>query len=186
MKQVNIMIGRFQPLTFGHLKCVDEAWNDLKIPTIIAMIDTKEEKVDEKHPFPSNMLLDLYNDVLAKSSKIEKIILVKNANIVEIGMRLYEEGYEIKSWTAGTDRIDSYKKMAEKYHDQAHLSDDFKMIEIKRSDEDISATKARQALLDNDEKMFASLTPLSSIKSRLKNNKAFNILRAQLLKVYNK
>lgn len=180
MKQVNIMIGRFQPFTNGHMKCVDQAWNELKIPTIIAMVNTKDEKVDEKHPFPSSMLEPLYNKAFNKNPRIEKIILVKNANIVEIGETLYNEGYEIRSWTCGTDRIESYKKMSDKYHDQAHLADDFEMIEIKRSDEDISATKARQALLDDDKKTFASLTPLVKIADR---GDVYNQLREQLLKV---
>ena len=94
--------------------------------------------------------------------------------------KLYNEGYEIRSWTCGTDRIESYKKMSDKYHDQAHLADDFEMIEIKRSDEDISATKARQALLDDDKKTFASLTPLVKIADR---GDVYNQLREQLLKV---
>lgn len=184
MKQVNILIGRFQPITNGHLKCVDYAWEKMKTPTIIAMVDTKPEKVDEKHPFPSNILLPLYESVFEKNPRIEKIILVKNANIVEIGENLYNEGYEISSWTCGTDRLQSYEKMADKYHEQAHLADNFKMLEIKRSDEDISATKARQALLDDDKKEFAKLTPLMSIKMRMKEgDNAYSILREQLLKV---
>lgn len=182
MKQVNIMIGRFQPITNGHMKCVEAAWDKLNIPTVIAMIDTKDEKVDEKHPFPSSMLLPLYEDVFKKNKYIEKIILIKNANIVEIGETLYNDGYEIKSWTCGTDRIDSYKKMSDKYHDKAHLADDFEMIEIKRSDEDISATKARQALIDDDVKTFSALTPLMTIKSRAHGD-IYSKLRNQLLKV---
>jgi nicotinic acid mononucleotide adenylyltransferase len=183
MKQVNLMVGRFQPFTNGHMKCVDYAWDKLKIPTVLAMINVSDEKVDEKHPFPSTLLLDIYNDIFNKSPRIAKVILVKNANIVEIGSKLYDEGFEVRSWSAGTDRIDSYKKMADKYHESAKLADDFEMIEIKRTDEDISATKARKALLDNDTKEFAKLTPLLTIKSRLKGNESFNKLREQLLKV---
>lgn len=184
MKQVNIMIGRFQPITNGHMKCVDAAWSKFKIPTIIAMINTKDEKVDERHPFPSSLTLPLYEKVFAKNNRIEKIILVKNANIVEIGEILFNEGYEIKSWTCGTDRIDSYEKMANKYHDQAHLADDFEMLEIKRSDEDISATKARKALLDDDKKEFSALTPLMTISSRVGGD-VYNKLREQLIYVMN-
>lgn len=184
MKRVNIMIGRFQPITNGHMKCVDAAWKELKVPTVLAMINTKDEKVDDKHPFPSSMLLPIYEKVFEKNPRIEKIILVKNANIVEIGEMLHNEGYEVCSWTCGTDRLESYEKMATKYHDKAYLSDDFKMIEIKRNDEDISATKVRQALLDDDKKVFASLTPLMTIRTRLGDT--YNVLREQMLKVYNK
>ena len=182
-KPINIMIGRFQPLTNGHMKCVDEAWKVKGVPTIIAMIGVKEEKVDPKHPFPSDMLLPLYNEIFAKNKRVEKVILVKNANIVEIGENLYNEGYQVCSWTCGTDRLESYEKMANKYKEKAHLSDDFEMIEIKRTDEDISATKARQALIDDDIKTFAALTPLVTLKERTTGNRVYNTLREQLLKV---
>lgn len=185
-KKVNIMVGRFQPFTKGHMKCVDYAYDKLKIPTIIAMINTPDNKVDKKHPFPSSLLLPIYKNMFEKNPKIEDIILVSNADIVKIGEELYNAGYEIASWTCGTDRIDSYSKMAEKYKERAHLSDDFQMLEIKRSDEDISATKVRQAILDNDYDTFFKLTPPMSLKSRIKTgNNIFNILKQQLETVYN-
>ena len=43
--------------------------------------------------------------------------------------------------------------MANSYHDVAGLSDDFEMIEVPRdekSEDNISATKVRNALLNND------------------------------------
>lgn len=183
-RKVNIMIGRFQPFTNGHMKCVEYAFEKLNIPTIIAMINTPDEKVDEKHPFPSSLLMPIYKDMFDRNPKIEDIILVKNANIVEIGELLYNKGYEIASWTCGTDRIESYSKMAEKYKEKAHLSDNFQMLEIKRSDEDISATRVRKALIDNDAQTFKKLTPLMSLKSRIKVGKdIYNVLREQLLKI---
>lgn len=186
-QKVNIMIGRFQPMTNGHLKCVEYAYQKLKIPTIIAMIDTPDDKVDSKHPFPSSMLLPIYKDIFDRSRMVKDIILVKNANIVTIGSVIYDMGYQVASWTCGTDRIDSYSKMAEKYKETAHLSDDFQMLEIKRSDEDISATKVRQAIMDDDFDTFSKMTPFVSLKARIKmGNSLFNILKAQLKKVLNK
>ena len=180
--RVNIMIGRFQPFTKGHYKCIEEAWKLKHVPTVICMINTPDEKVDRKHPFPSSMLLPLYKSFFANDDKVAGIELIKNADIVAIGELLHER-YDICSWTCGTDRISSYQRMSEKYHDRAHLSDDFEMIEVKRSDEDISATKVRQALLDDDKKLFYKLTPVMSLTSYLKMN-PFEVLRQQLLKVY--
>ncbi len=183
-KKVNIMIGRFQPFTNGHMKCIDYAYEKLGIPTIIAMIYTPESKVDEKHPFPSSLILPLYKEMFNNNPKIADIIMVKNANIVEIGETVYNNGYQIASWTCGTDRVDSYGRMAEKYKEKAHLTDDFQLLEIKRSDEDISATQARLALMDGNKKLFKSLTPLMSLKTRLKTGKdVYDILREQLKKV---
>lgn len=184
MQQVNLIIGRFQPLTNGHMKCVDYAWNEKQLPTVFAMIQVKDEKVDERHPFPSSMLIPVYNEIFEKNPRVVKVILVKNANIVEIGETLFKEGYQVAAWTCGTDRLDSYKKMAEKYADKAHLADDFEMLEVKRSDEDISATKARQALKDDDIRTFAALTPILTIRMRAKN--IYSKMRAQLLNVAEK
>ena len=183
MKRINIIIGRFQPFTKGHMKCVLEAWNKLKVPTIVVMIDTPDDKVDEKHPFPSSLTLPLYNTLFEDYKEIEGVILSKNANIVTIGEQLYNMGYEICCWTCGTDRYDSYEKMASKYKDKAHLSDDFQLLEIKRSDEDISATKVRECLLKNDYNKFIKLMPQFSLRSHLKID-LYNTLREQILKVY--
>ncbi len=185
MTKVNLMIGRFQPFTKGHYKCVEEAMRQRKLPTVIAMINTSDDKVDEKHPFPSSMLLPLYQDMFKKDPNIKDIILVKNANIVEIGQELSKKGYTIASWTCGTDRIDSYKKMSDKYHDDAGLSDDFEMIEIIRTGEDISATKVRKAILDDDKKTFIRLTPKISLSSHVKID-IYDTLRTQLLTVVKK
>ena len=145
MRRVNVMVGRFQPLTNGHLKCIEEAWNMLGVPTVICMINTKDEKVDERKPFPSSLLKPMYEE-FAKTEHIVSIELVSSADIVKIGTMLKEKGIEVCSWTCGTDRYDSYSKMAEKYHDQAYLSEDFKMIEVRRSDDDISATVVRDSI----------------------------------------
>ena len=182
MKKVNIVIGRFQPVTKGHYSCVEAAWKEKGIPTVICMIDVPENKVDERHPFPTTMLVDLYRDLFKKDPKIADVVMVKNADIVKIAEELKKEGYEIASWTCGTDRIDSYTKMSDKYKDQAGLADDFEMIEVKRGDEDISATKVRQALLDDDRTTFLKMVPTVSLSSRLKHD-LFTELQEQIRKV---
>ena len=185
-KIVNITLGRFQPFTNGHMACIDQAYAETGYPTIICMINTPDEKVDEKHPFPSSMLLPIYTELFAKNKKIEDIVLVKSANIVEIGEMLWEKGYQIGSWSCGTDRLAQYERMGKKYVEQAHLTSDFRMIEVKRSDEDSSATKVRQALMDDDYKTFVAMTPLTSLKARLSGKECYNELREQVLKIYKK
>ena len=74
--------------------------------------------------------------------------------------------------------------MAEKYKEQAGLADDFQVIEVPRSDEDVSATKVRKALLDGDKRTFEKLTPYNTLRNTIKNpNKIYDLLRAQILKV---
>ena len=174
MQKVNIMIGRFQPFTAGHYKCVEAAKNKKNLKTVICMINVDEDKVDKKHPFPSDMLIQLYSKFFNSDNNIADVVLVKSADIVSIGKLLNSLCYQPASWTCGTDRYEDYSKMAERYHDQAMLSDDFEVIEITRSDEDISATKARNCLLDNNFDGFKSLMPngisdLDQLFSSLKN-----------------
>ena len=94
MQKVNVMIGRFQPFTNGHLKCIEEAWKVKGVPTVICMVNTKDEKVDERKPFPSSLLLPLYEEAFAKNKHVAKIVLVVNADIVKIGEMLSKEGFE--------------------------------------------------------------------------------------------
>lgn len=181
MQKVNIMIGRFQPFTAGHYKCVEAAKNKKNLKTVICMINVAEDKVDKKRPFPSNMLIKSYSKFFNSDNNIADVVLVKSADIVSIGKLLNSLGYQPASWTCGTDRYADYSKMAERYHDQAMLSDDFEVIEIARSDEDISATKARNCLLDNDFDGFKVLMPngISDL------DQLFSSLKDQIEKVKN-
>lgn len=179
----NIMVGRFQPMTDGHMKCIDAAWKELGIGTVICLVDTPEAKVDKRHPFSTDILLPIYNELKLTYKHINEVIIVKNADIVKIG-ELLNDKYEIKSWTCGTDRIDAYKAMSEKYKEQASLADDFRMIEVKRSDDDVSATKVRKALLEGDIKAFDKLTPYNTLVSYIKEpNKVYNLLREKILQL---
>lgn len=181
-KKVNILVGRFQPFTKGHMKCVEEVWEHLHIPTVIVMIDTPDEKVDEKHPFPSSMLLPFYESLFEDRNDIVGVILSKNANIVTIGERLHIMGYEIASWVCGTDRYESYKRMSDRYKDDAYLASDFQMIEVVRSDEDVSATQVREALRIGDYSNFTKLMPFMPLKTSIKYD-PYNTLRNQLLNI---
>ena len=154
--KVNLLQGRFQPFTLGHMKCVEAAAKE-GIPTVIAQIETK--KADKKHPFTDDNIEGAMRDLVDDNKDILDIIKVKNADIVKIGEEFAKKGYEICSWTCGTDRIGDYTKMSDRYHDQAGLTDDFRMIEIPRTGEDISATKVRNAILAGDKNTFLKLTP---------------------------
>ena len=156
MKKVNIIIGRFQPFTNGHMKCVEYAYEKNHCKTVILIVDTVKQ--DNRHPFKTVDLYPMFNLMKKNSELIEDYVLVKNADIVKNGEKLKSMGYEITGWVCGTDRYDNYKKMSDKYGKDI-LSDDFEVIEVPRGDEDVSATKAREALLNDDEKTFSKLCP---------------------------
>lgn len=179
MEKCNILIGRFQPMTNGgHLKCAEQAMKTLNVPTLFMMIETKESKLDSKHPFPSSMLLPIYSKALKTNKNVAGIVLVKNANIIELVETCRNNGFEPIGWTCGTDRYDAYQKMVDKYAEKIDLDLNFQLLEIKRGDEDSSATKLRNYLRNDDINSFErDFIPCNNI------NSVFNKLRTQLLSI---
>lgn len=154
---VNIIIGRFQPFTLGHLKCAEYAFDKKGVPTVLCCIETT--KSDEKHPFLTKDIMPIMQKMVRQELKLADVVTVKSADIVKLAEAVREAGYEPVSWTCGTDRIDDYTNMAEKYHDMAQLPDNFEVLEVKRGDEDISATKVRNAMKAGDQGTYEKLTP---------------------------
>jgi nicotinic acid mononucleotide adenylyltransferase len=180
MKRVNILVGRFQPFTKGHYVCVETAKKLKNLTTVVCMIDTPESKVDKRHPFTTDLMLYTYNNLFNNDPNIERVVPVKSADIVKIAEILRNYGYEIASWACGTDRYDSYSRIGYKYKELAGLTNDFEVIEVKRGDDDISATKARTCLLNNDKKTFDSFLPASVTLT----DEMFSKLKHQIDKVY--
>ena len=159
MKKVNICLGRFMPFTNGHYKMIEYGLKHNGLPTIIFMISNK--KMDKKHPF-SDELMQKEMDMLKKSLKgIENTVYVSSADIVKLGQWCYENNYEPQLWITGSDRLAAYKRQAEnpKYQDLGHFPSSFTTLEVPRTDEDISATKVREAIMNDDLEVFKKMMP---------------------------
>lgn len=159
MKKVNICLGRFMPFTNGHYKMIEYGLKHNGLPTVIFMISNK--KMDKKHPF-SDELIQKEMDILKKSLKgIENTVYVSSADIVKLGQWCYENNYEPQLWITGSDRLAPYKRQAEnpKYQDLGHFPSSFTTLEVQRTDEDISATKVREAIINDDLDTFKKMMP---------------------------
>lgn len=159
MKKVNICLGRFMPFTKGHYKMIEYGLKHNGLPTIIFMISNK--KMDKKHPF-SDELIQKEMDMLKKSLKgIENTVYVSSADIVKLGQWCHENNYEPQLWITGSDRLAPYKRQAEnpKYQDLGHFPSSFTTLEVPRTDEDISATKVREAIMNDDLDTFKKMMP---------------------------
>lgn len=157
MEKVNIIIGRFQPFTLGHLKCAQEAQRRLGVKSVLLVINTVKQ--DARHPFLTKQIEKILDKMCKEEPTLTGYVLVKNADIVKNVEILREAGYEPVSWTCGTDRYAQYETMVKKYGKDINLDDNFEVIEVKRGDEDISATAVRQALRNNDEDTYIGLVP---------------------------
>lgn len=168
LEPVCLFIGRFQPFTLGHLKCCEMVWKYKKLKTVVLIINTT--KADEKHPFLTKDLMGAYKNLAKDYDFIKDIILVSNADIVKNTEACREAGYEPVAWVCGSDRVNDYRRMVDKYKEDLGLASDFDVFEIPRTDSDISATKCREALLKGDERSFAKMVPpqIDHIYFRLK------------------
>ena len=159
MKKVNICLGRFMPFTKGHYKMIEYGLKHNDLPTVIFMISNK--KMDKKHPFSDELIQKEMNMLKKSLNGIENTVYVSSADIVKLGQWCYENNYEPQLWITGSDRLAAYKRQAEnpKYQDLGHFPSSFTTLEVPRTDEDISATKVREAIMNDDLDTFKKMMP---------------------------
>ena len=173
MKKVNICLGRFQPFTLGHYKMIEYGFKENGLTTVILMIHNK--KMDSQHPFDDELIQKEMELIKNSCPNIEDTIYVDNADLVKFGQKLKEKEYEAQLWITGSDRLASYKRMAEnpKYQEQGGYPSSFTTLEVPRTDEDISATKVREVINNDDIDTFKKMMPKGS-------EKLFNEFKDQL------
>ena len=154
---VNIMVGRFQPFTLGHLKCLKAIKDNLGVPTFLCVIPGNG---DDKHPFRGKAQDDMFERLMeAHPDLIAGMNYVKNAFIEFWIGAVKEAGFEPVSWTCGTDRFEAYRSMAEKHGQKYGLSPEFQVHLVDRADDNISATSVRECLLNDDREGYMSQMP---------------------------
>ena len=144
-----VMFGRFQPLTLGHMRGIEQMTDEVDKGTIYIVKGEKSSSDKDKNPFCAETQLKLLNAVLG--GKIDAQIS-KSAFYPDIINEIDAVDFKVY---AGSDRYLAYKKML-MYVDDVKTAE---VIQVKRSDDDISATKVRNALKNDDEKTFKELTP---------------------------
>ena len=175
---VNIFVGRFQPFTLGHAKVLEAIHKENGLPVIVFLIKSKtKKKGDEfKRPYSEDLQVQMFKNVQKQYKFLKDIIVLPSAAIDQMFNALRPQ-YEPVLWGTGTDRIKAYGYQVnnDSYRDQLNARADFSLYEIPRSDDNISATKVRNAMLDGDEKAFRSMTPKAV-------HKMYGTLKAELEK----
>ena len=160
-KPVNMFVGRFQPFTLGHVKVFEKMYKENGLPVVVYMV--RGSKPDpEKRPFDEDMQQAMFAKMKKQYPFLEASFVVPNGAI-DTMFAAARPAYEPMMWGYGTDRKKAYGNMIDKqaYRDQLGVDPDFKGFEIKRGDENISASKVRNALKIDDEKTFKQMTPKS-------------------------
>jgi len=160
-KPVNMFVGRFQPFTLGHVKVFEKMYKENGLPVVVYMV--RGGKPDpEKRPFDEDMQQAMFAKMKKQYPFLEASFVVPNGAI-DTMFAAARPAYEPMMWGYGTDRKKAYGNMINKqsYRDDLGVDPSFKGYEITRGDENISASKVRNALKIDDEKTFKKMTPKS-------------------------
>lgn len=178
-KEVNLIIGRFQPLTLGHVELIRSAAKERKV--VIGIV--RGAKPDpEKSPFSLELQKEVIERVLKETSNDQNVIGVvelKSAAIDGVIETLRENDFELKKIICGADRAKAYNAMAkEKKYLEPYGIDKIDVQVLDRDPEaggveGISATKVREKVKEGDieaykaaEEMVPGLTKDLFIKMR--------------------
>jgi len=160
-KPVNIFVGRFQPFTLGHVKVFEKMYKENGYPVVVYLVRGKKPD-PEKRPFDEDLQQAMFAKMKKQYPFLEASYVVPNGAIDTL-YSAARPAYEPMMWGFGTDRKKAYTGMIDKkaYRDQLGVHPEFKGFEIKRGEENISASKVRNALKIDDEKTFKQMTPKS-------------------------
>ena len=158
-KPCNVALGRFQPFTKGHLQMLKDGFDKNGYPAVVFMIANK--KFDSKHPFSDELIAKEMDIVKKNYDFVAETVPATSADIVKIGQKLAEMGYEAHLWLCGDDREAAFKRQAEnpKYREQGQFPDDFTTYTGTGRTEGVSGTAVRESIKADDKKKFESLMP---------------------------
>ena len=156
LEPVNVIIGRFQMLTNGHLAMAKELEKENGLPSVYIYIRSKSGK----NSVFSDKLTNNYMEDAVKGQKNMRDTWSMSASFIPvIIMETQRRGYNPVLLGAGPDRTKTYEAMVKKMKNVT-LHSDFKVHGFKeRLEGGISATKVRNAILDDDIKTFKKNTP---------------------------
>lgn len=159
---VNMFVGRFQPFTLGHAKVLETIHKENGFPVVVFLVKAKTKKKGDEfsRPYDEKTQIDMFNHVKKQYPFLKEIFVVPTGGI-DVMFNEMRPKYEPVLWGTGSDRMVSYGYQVnnDSYRDQLNVRADFGLFEIPRTDDDISATAVRNALLANDENQFKNLTP---------------------------
>jgi nicotinamide mononucleotide adenylyltransferase len=136
-----LVIGRFSPLTIAHYNIINNALEQYDH----VVVNIVKSKLDVSNPFP----IEIQKKMLDRCfyGQIE-IIVTETGNLLK---SIQKCSKTINVVLAGSDRVETYKKQLEN-------NKDIEVKEIPRIDE-VSGTKVRKSLVENDIKTFKQNTP---------------------------
>jgi len=157
LKDVNLIVGRFQPFHNGHLKMAKFLKEKNGNPAVAVVVYPGNNK-SGKSPFSEETIKKYMDGVVGGEKEIVDYIIVQRGLIGSAIVKLLDKGYKAKLVGAGEDRMNDYTKQIEyvKKSDIGDKMQDLKLVETPRV---TSATKVREAIKDGDYPGFKKLVP---------------------------
>lgn len=150
------MSGRYQPITKAHAMIIQKMIDDNPdLEPVVFIVKGKGTSEDtDKNPLDFNLQKKLIQKSVPQIGN--NIIEVPDAFIGTMVNELRNKDYEMTVFYCGTDRLSTYNDQLKRYSDKLNI--DVKIEEIKRTDDDISATKVRDSVKNNDLETFKTMT----------------------------
>jgi cytidyltransferase-like protein len=156
-RNVNVIVGRFQPLHNGHISMAEQLKKVNGLPCVFVVVHSGANK-SGKSPFEEATIKATMEAVLSRTEDIVGYCVV-NRGLMEDVTKALRPRFEPVLWGAGADRFNGYLKQAE-YNAAAgnplKLSDDFDIFKTERV---TSGTSIRQMIDNDDFNAFKGLVP---------------------------
>ena len=156
-KQAEIFLGRLQPIHNGHKKII----GGMKNPVVVLIKGKKSSQDKKKNPLDAAYQIKLIKMIAPKADVYIAATGYVPSIIADIKAQF---GYDITKVHAGTDRVAGYRKQIDAVNKKADADPgiariDAQVVEVKRGDDDVSATKVRDAIKSDDLAAFKKLVP---------------------------
>lgn len=157
-KEVNIIVGRFQPFTKGHVKVFERLHKENGLPVLV-LCTKGEKRSKEKNPFGKGIQNKLFESLKEEFDYLEDIIHIHGSVTPKKVLESVRPDFEPILWGAGSDRVDSFRSQLNINGRNLNLSEKFNLHSIDR--DGVSATDVRKALVEDNMEAYNDAMPNS-------------------------
>jgi len=157
LKDVNLLIGRFQPFHNGHLKMAKMLKEKNGLPSVAVVVYPGHNK-SGKSPFSEETIKKYMAGVVRDEEDLVDYLIVPRGLIGSSIVKLLAMGYKPQLIGAGEDRINDYTKQIE-YVKKSEIGEQMQDLKLVQTPRTTSATKVREEIGDGDYAGFKKLVP---------------------------
>jgi nicotinamide mononucleotide adenylyltransferase len=159
LKEVNLLVGRFQPFHNGHLKMAKSLKGQNGLQSVVIVVYPGHNK-SGKSPFSEDTIRKYMDGIVRDEEEIADYIIVPRGLIGSAIVKLLEKGYKPNLVGAGEDRMKDYTKQIE-YVLKSEIGDKVRGLELVQTPRTTSATEVREAIMNDDSQKVKRLVPKS-------------------------